>query len=86
MVRFWSAIVGARWSQAALADDSAGMTQLANYLGHRGSYAAAMQLHQRIVDARDQALGPEQPETLTARNNLAHWTRLAAREAEPGLK
>jgi hypothetical protein len=61
-------------AQAALADDSAGMTRLANYLGNRGSYAAAMQLHQRIADARDQALGPEHPETLTARNDLAYWT------------
>jgi hypothetical protein len=42
--------------------------------GGRGSYAAAAQLHQRIVDARDQALGREHPGTLAARNNLAYWT------------
>jgi hypothetical protein len=61
-------------AQAALADASVGMTRLANFLGHRGSYAAAVQLHERIVGARDQALGPERPETLTARNDLAYWT------------
>jgi hypothetical protein len=61
-------------AEAALADDSAGMARLANYLGCRGSYAAAAQLHQRIVDARDQALGREHPGTLAARNNLAYWT------------
>ena len=61
-------------AEAALADASAGMARLANYLGCRGSYAAAAQLHQRIVDARDQALGREHPGTLAARNNLAYWT------------
>jgi hypothetical protein len=61
-------------AQGALADDSAGMARLANYLGHRGSYAAAVHLQQRIAGARERALGPEHPDTLTARNSLASWT------------
>jgi hypothetical protein len=55
----------------AQAYDSVGMARLANYLGQRGSYAAARRLQQRIADAHDQALGPEHPETLSARNSLA---------------
>jgi hypothetical protein len=60
-------------AQAALADDSGGMAWLANYLGWRGSYAAARELQQRIVDARERALGPEHEGTLAARHSLAFW-------------
>jgi hypothetical protein len=61
-------------AQAALADDSAGMARIASYLGWSGSYAAARDLWWRVVDARQRVLGPEHPDTLTARSNLARWT------------
>ncbi len=61
-------------AQAALDDDSRGMAWLANYLGHRGSYTAARELQQRIVDTQERALGPEHPDTLAARHSLAFWT------------
>jgi hypothetical protein len=61
-------------AQAVLDLTSGGMWRIAQYLGQRGSYAAAVQLLQRIVDTRDRALGFEHPLTLTARNNLAYWT------------
>ncbi len=61
-------------SQAALADDSDGMARAAEYLGHSGSPAAARNLSRDIVDARSRALGPEHPDTLVTRNNLARWT------------
>jgi len=60
--------------QAALADESAGQARLANYLGERGSYASALQLEQRIVDARERTFGSEHPRTMAARNSLARWT------------
>jgi len=60
-------------AQAALAGDSGGMAGLADYLGWRGSYAAARELQQRIVDARERALGPEHEGTLAARHSLAFW-------------
>jgi len=69
-------------AQAALADDSAGMMRIANYLGERGSRAAARDLQQRIVDARVLALGPDHPDTLTARAGLAWWTGDAGDAAE----
>ena len=40
----------------------------------QGSYGAALELSQRILDARERSLGPEHPDTLTARGNLAAWT------------
>ncbi len=61
-------------AQAALADDSDGMARLANYLGSRGSYAAALDLQQRVLAARERSPGPEHPDTLTASANLAYWT------------
>ena len=61
-------------AQAALADDSAGMARTAEYLGHSGSPGAARDLSRRILDARAGALGPEHPDTLVTRNNLARWT------------
>jgi hypothetical protein len=61
-------------AQAALAGDSDGMARTAEYLGYSGSPAAARDLSRRIVDARSGALGPEHPETLVTRNNLARWT------------
>jgi Tetratricopeptide repeat len=61
-------------AQVALADDSPGMAQLASYLGARGSYASAVELLQRVLDARGRSLGPEHPLTLTAQSDLAVWT------------
>ena len=58
-------------AQVALADGSDGMARLARYLGWSGSYAAARDLQKRVLDAREQILGPEHPDILTARDNLA---------------
>ena len=64
-------------AQAALAADSSGMAQIASYLGYSGSYAAARDLCQSVVEARARASGPEHPDTLSAHANLAYWTGLA---------
>ena len=77
-------------AQAALADDSDGMARIAHYLGSSGSYAAARDLQQRVLDAREQVLGPEHPDTLMARHELASWTGeagdpAAARDLFAGL-
>ena len=61
-------------AQTALADDSAEIARIANYLGSSGSYAAARDLQRRILDARERVFGPEHPDTLAARHELAHWT------------
>ena len=64
-------------AEAALNDDSPGMAQLVDYLGERGSYAAALELQQRVLDGQEQVLGPQHPDTLATRNNLAYWTGAA---------
>ena len=63
-------------ARAVLDLTSGGMWQIARYLGFSGSYLAARDLSQRIADAHteDEAYGPEHPETLAARRNLAGWT------------
>ena len=61
-------------AQAALTDDSDAMALLANYLGEQGSYASALELQQRVLDARERSFGAEHPDTLDARGNLAYWT------------
>jgi hypothetical protein len=63
-------------ARAVLGPTSGGMLLIALYLGHSGSYAAARDLFQLIADAyRDHdAYGPEHPDTLSARKNLARWT------------
>jgi hypothetical protein len=61
-------------AQVALAMDSIGMSRIASYLGYSGSYVAAHDLYQRVLQARVGGLGPEHPETLTTRANLAWWT------------
>jgi Tetratricopeptide repeat len=55
---------------------SGGMRRIAQYLGSSGSYPAARDLCQLIVHAHreDNAHGPEHPDTLAARANLASWT------------
>jgi hypothetical protein len=60
-------------AQAALADDNDGMARIAGYLGSSGSPAAARDLHRRVFAARERVLGPEHPDTLTARKDLAEW-------------
>ncbi|HLN71579.1 MAG TPA: FxSxx-COOH system tetratricopeptide repeat protein [Streptosporangiaceae bacterium] len=66
-------------AQAVLDLTSAGMWQIAQYLGESGSYPAARDLSQLIADAyrEDSAYGAERPATLTARHELARWTGLA---------
>ena len=66
-------------AQAALDMTSGGMWQIASYLGHSGSYRAARDLFRLIAEARrdHDAYGPEHPDTLSARGNLARWTGMA---------
>ena len=63
-------------AQAVLDLTSRGIWQIARYLGYSGSYPAARDLFRLIADAlgEDEACGPEHPDTLTARGNLARWT------------
>jgi hypothetical protein len=63
-------------ARAVLGLTSGGMSRIAIYLGQSGSYAAARDLFQLIADARntDDARGPEHPETLAGRAELAYWT------------
>jgi hypothetical protein len=69
-------------AQAALAADSDGMRRIAAYLGDSGSYVAARELYRGMVEARGLASGPEHPDTLTVRGNLAHWTGMAGDAAD----
>jgi hypothetical protein len=64
-------------AQAALADDSAGMTQIARYLGVSGSYTAARNLLRRVLAAQERVLGPNHPSTLANRDDLVYWTGAA---------
>ena len=64
-------------AQTALTADSDGMGQIANYLGYSGSYVAARERCREIVEERVRVLGPQHPDTLTTRNDLAYWTGLA---------
>jgi hypothetical protein len=79
-------------AQSVLDLTSDGLWQVARYLGHSGSYAAARDLFALIADAhRDsEDHGPEHPYTLTARHGLAYWTGEAgdaagARDQHAGL-
>ncbi len=60
--------------QAAVPADSAAAAAIADYLGERGSYAAAREGLGRVLEARERRYGPEHPDTLIARRSLAHWT------------
>ena len=66
-------------ARAVLDLTSHGMWQIAQYLAYSGSYLAARDLLQLITDAyRDSdAHGPEHPDTLGARHELAAWTGVA---------
>jgi hypothetical protein len=63
-------------AQSVLDLTSDGLWQVARYLGHSGSYAAARDLFTLIAHAHQgsEDYGPEHPYTLTARHGLAHWT------------
>ncbi len=61
-------------AQAALDPASYGMYQLARYLGESGSYAAALAVQQQVLQAREETLGAEHPDTLTARGYVAALT------------
>ena len=63
-------------ARAVLDLTSSGIWQIAQYLGWSGSYPAARDLFQLIADAHtgSDAYGPEHPDTLAARHNLALWT------------
>jgi len=62
-------------ARAVLDLNSDAMRQIARYLGFSGSDPAAVDLCQIIADAytASDAYGPEHPDTLTARRNLAYW-------------
>jgi hypothetical protein len=61
-------------ARAVLDLTSGGIWQIADYLGWSGSYPAARDLCQLIVDAHtgSDTYGPEHPRTLAARHNLAY--------------
>ena len=63
-------------ARAVLDMTSRSMTRIAQYLGYSGSYTAARDLSQQITDALtgDDAHGPEHPDTLYSRYELAYWT------------
>jgi hypothetical protein len=61
-------------AQAALADDSGSMWKIVSYLGKSGNYPAARDLQQRLLQAQVRVSGPEHPDTLNARGDLAYWT------------
>ncbi len=61
-------------AQAALTDESYGMARVAGYLSATGSYAAAREFHQRMLEGLVGLLGSEHPDILTIRANLARST------------
>ena len=69
-------------AQAVLAAESDGIRKIANYLGESGSYAAARDLHRRVLDTLVPELSPEHPSALRARHEAASWTGEAGDAAE----
>jgi hypothetical protein len=63
-------------ARAVLDLTSSGMQRIADYLGQSGSFLAARDLWKLIARAygEDDAYGPEHPDTLAARHDLAYWT------------
>ena len=47
------------------------------WTGEAGDAAGARDQFAALLPVRERVLGAEHPDTLTARANLAHWTRLA---------
>jgi hypothetical protein len=70
-------------ARAVLDLTSGGIWQIARYLGYSGSYPEARDLFGLIADAYMDAdgYGPEHPDTLTTRHELAHWTGQAGNAA-----
>ena len=66
-------------ARAVLALTSSGMCRFAQYLGDSGSSRAARDLSRLITAAlvADDGYGPEHPDTLSTRRNLAYWTGMA---------
>ena len=64
-------------ARAVLNMTSGGLRRIARYLGWSGSYPAARDLFQQIVDARQTVDGADHRDTLTARGELAYWTGMA---------
>ncbi len=62
-------------AQLVLGLTSAGLWRVAQGLGASGSYAVAVEICRQIADAQqsDPDYGPEHPDTLAARYNLADW-------------
>lgn len=59
---------------------------LAYWTGQAGNAAGARDQSAALLPLRERVLGPEHPDTLTARRVLAHWTRKADRDTERGVK
>jgi hypothetical protein len=64
-------------AQAALSLDSNAMADIASYLGQSGSYVAAHELWQGMLEELIQKLGLEHPHILHARAEIGHWTGMA---------
>ena len=62
--------------RAVLNLTSGGLRRITDSLGHSGSFTSARDLSRLIADAhtKNDAYGPEHPDTLAARHELAHWT------------
>jgi hypothetical protein len=56
--------------------------QLAFWTGQGGDPAAARDQYAALLPVDERILGPEHPQTVTARANLARWTEHA--EPRPG--
>lgn len=52
---------------------SDGMEKVASYLGWIGDYTAARDLQRRVVQTNEDELGPDHPDVLLARADLARW-------------
>jgi hypothetical protein len=63
--------------RSALAPYGDAVAKAADYLGYSGRYSAARTLHRQILEARERELGPEHPDTLSARGKLADGTGAA---------
>ena len=70
-------------AQAAFTDETGSLWKIVSYVGYSGNYAAAKDLQQRVRDARVRTHGPEHPNTLIIRGNLARFTGEAGDPAGP---
>ena len=58
----------------------------ARWTGEAGDAVAARDQYAALLPIRERVLGPEHPETLTTRQNLAHWTEQAELGNKEGMK